>query len=209
MSNRGDRKMRKFFAVAVGSMVALVGFAGAANAGATVELLWLSTGTDTIESVAIGSEITLEVVITGGPEGVTTAGVSVDFADPLTAGSIEFVRTTCIANSPFQFCPGDPAVTESQVNSITVSGFSGALLDGETVQMGTVTFLKIANPDGTFTFPVGVLVGTDGIFDANLQAITDNTFVPAFLVNVPEPGAISMLVMGLGGVLLAGRGRRS
>jgi hypothetical protein len=28
-------------------------------------------------------------------------------------------------------------------------------------------------------------------------------------MNVPEPGAISLLIMGLGGMMLAGRGRRS
>jgi len=47
--------MRKFFAAAVGSVVALVGFAGAANASATIDLIWgvfalpltLGTTTDT------------------------------------------------------------------------------------------------------------------------------------------------------------------
>ena len=33
--------MRKFIAVAMGSVVALVGFAGAANASATVDLIWI------------------------------------------------------------------------------------------------------------------------------------------------------------------------
>jgi hypothetical protein len=33
--------MRKFFAVATGSVVALVGFASAANASATIDLIWI------------------------------------------------------------------------------------------------------------------------------------------------------------------------
>ena len=37
LSNRRDGTMRKFFAAAVGSVVALVGYAGAANASATIE----------------------------------------------------------------------------------------------------------------------------------------------------------------------------
>ena len=37
--------MRKFFAVAMGSMVALAGVRGAANASATVDLVWIDVST--------------------------------------------------------------------------------------------------------------------------------------------------------------------
>jgi hypothetical protein len=41
--------MRKFFAVAMGSVVALAGFAGAAHASATVDLIWIDVSdTDTM-----------------------------------------------------------------------------------------------------------------------------------------------------------------
>ena len=36
------------FAAAVGSVVTLVGFAGAANASATIDLIWAATGTNGI-----------------------------------------------------------------------------------------------------------------------------------------------------------------
>ena len=39
------------FAAAASSVAALVGFAGAANASATIDLIWADTGTDTISNV--------------------------------------------------------------------------------------------------------------------------------------------------------------
>jgi hypothetical protein len=202
--------MRKFLAVAMGSMLAFVGFAGAANAGATVELIWASTGTDTIEDVAIGSEITADIVLTAGPEGVSSVGLSVDYSAAGSAGSVEFARSACLGGIPGSICFSDGIDTGSQLVGMSAGAFGAGLTDGNTVSVGTVTFLKIANPDGTFSFPVGVLVTGDDIFDSDGLNINDvSEFFPAQLINVPEPGAISMLAMGLGGMLLAGRGRRS
>ena len=44
-------RLTVFAAAAVGSAVALVGFAGAANASATIDLIWADTGTNTIGSL--------------------------------------------------------------------------------------------------------------------------------------------------------------
>ena len=67
--------MRKFFVAALGSAVALVGFAGAANATIVIDLIWADTGTsrigdpDTSVEVGAGSSITLNVILTAGPNG--------------------------------------------------------------------------------------------------------------------------------------------
>jgi hypothetical protein len=88
--------MRKSLAVAMASAVALVGFAGAANASATVDLIWIDVSeTDaagnpicllpanrncppdprspddgvTINSVTLFDNITLGVILTAGPNG--------------------------------------------------------------------------------------------------------------------------------------------
>ena len=205
--------MRKFIAVALGSVVVLVGFAGAASASATVDLIWRESGTDTVESVAIGSSITADVVLTAGANGISSAGLSIDYSDALAAGTTELISFFCTADGAFfQFCLSNGVDSGSQINTMSIATFGAGLTAGNSVSMGNVTFQKIANPDGTFVFPVGVLVGTDGIFDGQSPGVDISalsTYNPAFLVNVPEPGAISMLAMGLGGMLLAGRGRRS
>jgi hypothetical protein len=94
--------MRKFFTAAMGSVVALVGFAGVANASATVDLIWIdisnvdSNGNPiclrasdrncpqlgtTLTSVAVTDTITLGLIITAGPGGLVGAGVSVDYSN--------------------------------------------------------------------------------------------------------------------------------
>ena len=106
--------MRKFLAVAMGSVVALVGLAGAANASATVDLIWIDVsatnasgnplclrpqgiaggGRDcpqlgaAISSVAVTDTITLAVILTAGSGGVLGAGVSVDFNEILPTMSV-------------------------------------------------------------------------------------------------------------------------
>jgi len=102
--------MRKFFAVAMGSVVALVGFAGAANASATVDLVWIDvTNLDTAGNVIclkpakrncpqLGSTIsdifpsdiiTLGVIITSGERGILAAAVDVDYNDALPKLSVD------------------------------------------------------------------------------------------------------------------------
>ena len=82
---------------------------------------------------------------------------------------------------------------------------------GATFQLGTVTFQRnAAAASGVLEIPVLVAAGTsDGILNGNGIDISADTAFNSAFVNVPEPGAISLLVMGLGGVLLAGRGRKS
>ena len=88
--------MRNFFAAAMVSLALLVGFAGAANASATVDLIWIDItdvdtngnpfclrplqrncpqlGTTLIGGVA-SNTVTLGVIITAGAGGVIGAGV--------------------------------------------------------------------------------------------------------------------------------------
>ena len=79
LSHRRASAVRKFFAAAVGSALALAGFAGAANASATIDLIWTNTGTNT-SPVVTSSNITLKVILTAGPGGSAGAGVSVDYS---------------------------------------------------------------------------------------------------------------------------------
>ena len=240
--------MRKFFAVAMGSAVALLGFAGAANASATVDLLWLDLSTtNTVgnpiclfakqrncptqstlgvspSTVVVSDNITLGVIITAGTQGVGGAGVSVDFNAAIPKLSVttfrrfttKFCGTVQCERLPANL--GEPQDTThvGWVQNINAAGggpLAGLGLPASgTAYLGTVTFHKDQLINGTFEIKIGVNgpAGSDGITalgGANLGP--SSSFNNAFLINVPEPGALSLLVMGVGGMLLAGRGRRS
>ncbi len=84
------------FAAAVGGVVALVGFAGAANASATIDLIWADTGTNVVSNVNVSSAITLQVILTAGPTGGLGGFVSVDYRaalPPLTAAGFASTLT--------------------------------------------------------------------------------------------------------------------
>jgi len=191
--------MRKFFAAAVASAVALVGFAGIASASATIDLIWAGTGTDTTDTVADSSSITLQVILTAGPAGSQGAGVSVDYSGALPGVTVTTFAATI--GGPLPLLLGTPADTGSRVENVNSASFppyvgTGLTAAGMSHQLGTVTFHKSADlGNGTFELRSDANGPTDDVL--NLAG------------GVPEPGAIAMLAMGLGGMLLAGRGRRS
>jgi hypothetical protein len=243
LSNRGDRKMRKFFAVAMGSLVALAGFAGTANASATIDLIWIDvTGTTSTgailcyrtfarncpqngpitSSVVDSDSITLLVQITAGPGGILGAGVSVDYDGLTAAGGGPGVTVTGFQSMtttiPGFYLPTDLGPTTNIPPFIDSINAVGApfltqgigLPAGATAYLGTVTFHETNLVNGTFDVTVGTTGATDGVQRLSDNANIDDTttFNSAAVVNVPEPGALSLLVMGLGGMLLAGRGRK-
>jgi hypothetical protein len=205
--------MRKFFAAAVASAVALVGFAGIASASASIDLLWATNGTDTVgPGVPDSNAIVLRVILTAGPQGSQGAGVSVDYSAVAGLSVVSFASTP---GGPLPFPLGTTADTGSRVenvNSGSLPPYVGTgLANGQSWQLGTVTFHKSVDVgNGTFEISSDANGPTDDVLNLAGTVITDTTtFNSAFLINVPEPGAIAMLAMGLGGMLLAGRGRRS
>ena len=198
-------------------MVALAGFAGAANASATIDLIWADTGTNQISNVNTSSAITLRVILTAGPDGSWGAGVSVDYSAALGKLTVlGFASTPSEGNdSPMPIMVGTTSDTGSRIENINSLGLpplgrGTGLSAGQSHQLGTVTFHKSALLIDTFEITVDVNGPTDDVlnfFGDVINATT--TFNSAFLINVPEPGALSMLILGLGGLSLAGRGRRS
>jgi hypothetical protein len=207
--------MRKFSAAAMGSVVALVGFAGAANASATVDLIWidvtdtaciddgrrdcLQLGT-TLSSVAVTDNITLGVIITAGPGGAVGGGVSVDYSAAIPTLSVSgFQRLT--TTGPLPYLP-DYAL-EAQNNQvgwvqninafgIGVMGAGIGLPAGQTAYLGTVTFHNTDSPTGTFEIKVGTNgpAGTDGIGNLALQEITATTTFNSAFVTVTGPNDV-------------------
>jgi hypothetical protein len=233
--------MRKFFAVAMGSLVALAGFAGTANASATVDLIWIDVSTvdtagnpiclkaakrncpqlgSTITSVASSDSIALLVQFTAGPGGLVGGGVSVDYSLMTGAGTPDMSVTgfqSFTTTKPGAYFPQNLGVTSvigTFVDNINSSaspflGFGLGLPAGATAYIGTVTFHETNLVNGTFDVTVGATGPTDGLGNLGYVDITAaSTFNNAAVINVPEPGALSLLVMGLGGMLLAGRGRK-
>jgi len=233
--------MRKFFAVAMGSLVALAGFAGTANASATIDLIWIDVSTTstsgavvcikpakrncpqfgpTITDVASSDSIALLVQATAGPKGVVGAHVSVDFSELVGSGTPDMSVTgfqSFTTTLPFKYFTANLGVTSvlgnfvDNINSSSQPFLANGLglPAGSTAYLGTVTFHETSLVNGTFVLDVGIFGGSDTVGNLDLENINSTTtFNSAAVINVPEPGALSLLVMGLGGMLLAGRGRR-
>ncbi len=238
-------RLTVFATAALSSAVALVGFAGMANASATVDLVWIDiSSVDTAGNPiclkpakrncpVLGSEltgagvsdlITLGVLITAGPQRLLAAGVDVDYSGAQPKISVDsfqsFTTTRPFVYFPIQFTEPLPIPNDSvdglvqffEAHAILppVGPLGIGLPPGASAYLGTVTFHKDSLINGTFDILVNTEGGASDIIDEfgdNISALS--TFNSATLINVPEPGALSLLVMGLGGMLLAGRGRRS
>jgi hypothetical protein len=205
--------MRKFFAAVVVSAVALVGFAGAANASATVDLFWgangaIPDGTTEIDMLNAGEQATVQVILTAGPNASLGGGISIEYSGLLAA--LDVIGYAATPSAPLNVALGVPVDTGHSIQNIGAGGFS-PLAAGATFQLGTVTFQRnTAAASGVLEVPVLVApLTSDGILNGSGIDISSTTTFNSAFVNVPEPGAISLLVMGLGGVLLAGRGRKS
>jgi hypothetical protein len=233
--------MRKFFAVALGSVVALAGFAGTANASATVDLIWINVNSGTAPGscmkpinrdcerlgttlgvnpeVATSDNITLLVLLTAGAGGSIGGTVSIDYTPTIPSYSVTDFGSL-LTKQPAPWLTIFAGSTTNQPPFIDAIGAVAApplgsglgLPPGQSAYLGTVSFHKDLVVNGTFELVVDTNGpgNTDGVLDG-LGTLIDSTttFNNAYLVNVPEPGALSLLVMGVGGMLLAGRGRRS
>jgi len=202
--------MRKFFAAAVASAVALVGFAGMAGASATIDLIWAGDGTNTTLDSS-GQTAVLNVILTPGPGNSDGAGISIDYSAALGALTVTAFKSNQV--SPLNVGLG--VTTNDDVNGV-IRNMNALCLGinclpaGQSFLLGTVTFARTgATASGEKAIiPFVDLTSTDGVLDGFGSDISATTTFNSAFVNVPEPGAISLIVMGLGGMLLAGRGRR-
>jgi len=184
--------MRKFFTEAMGSVLALAGFAGAAGASATIDLIWIDVSETnamgnpvclllanrncapdprspdsglTISSVAVTDNITLGVILTAGPNGSIGGGVSVNYGDALsTLGVAGFQSLT--TTQPFAYLTLNLGTTTDQspyINNINAAA-APPLGNGTGLPAGVSAYL------GTIRFHEYALrsgsfeisVGTDG-----------------------------------------------
>ena len=202
------------FTAAASSVAALVGFAGAANASATIDLIWAVSGTATTSILATSSSITLQVILTAGPDGSQGAGVSVDYSSAGGTLSVIGYASTPSAGfgSALPITVGDTIDTGSQIQNINSLalipfGFGTGITDGQSHQLGTVTFHTDVLVIGMFEIQSGLFGPTDDVLNLNGDVINaTTTFNSASLNIIPDPGGFELL--GLGLVMLAVLSRR-
>jgi len=162
--------------VVTGAVLAttLVGLTGAANASATIDLIWAATGTDTIANVPDSSAITLRVILTAGPNGSQGAGVSVDYGSAAGLTVLEYMSTASDALPLLLGSTNDTGTRIQNVNSAALPPDWGAGLTaaGQTHQLGTITFHKGAIGNGTVEIRTDAEGPTDGVLDLDGNDIT-------------------------------------
>ena len=134
--------------------------------------------------------------------------VSVDY----TAGVGDFTINTFSANPggplPFSFIA--PTDTGTRIETLTATTLAGGLGAGASWILGTVTF-DSTGLGGSFLVDVDAASLLDGVLDGVGGDITlASTFNNASInvAPVPEPGTLSLLGMGLGGLYAVGRRSR-
>ena len=229
--------MLKSFAITMVSVLTLLGFAGEADATATIDLIWLDVSNvdtngnpiclrplqrncpqlgKTLSNVAATDNITLGVIVTAGVSGVIGAGVSVDYSDVLPAFSVIDFRSMITFNQNGWWLHQSVGTTSNippfidSINALTLTFIAGiGLPAGQSAYLGTVSFHKNQILNGTFEISVGAFGpgGTDGIGNLDHQIITSSTTFNSAFV-VPEPSALAALGSGIAALALLERRRR-
>jgi hypothetical protein len=202
--------MRNFTIGFLCGLLALAGFASSATASATIDLIWTSSGNGSADLLSSGATDTLSVILTAGPNDSWGGGMTVDYTEVAPYMSVIGYTVTPFT-MPLPFNLGVTADSGLMVTNINAAGGLGAgqtLFSGASFILGTVTFQRNAVPGAGALTIFSTLTGTDHILNGIDGTVIDGTttFNNATAVTaIPEPGTISLLGMGLGGLYVVGR----
>ncbi len=209
---KGGNSMRSISAVI--GLLAIASFAGAANAGHTIDLLW--GGVSNATSVSSSSSVTLNVVLTNtGPMLSQGGGVTVDYSG--AGSSLSVVSFQNFVGGPLLLQLGSVTDTGTQIRNINAGAFipfvGTGLGSGATYLLGTVTFHA---ESGAGTFPITALItATDGFINAdgsleNPAACAGDFSIPCATstIVVPEPETIATTLAAVAALIGVGRVRR-
>jgi len=221
--------MRKLFVLgmAVVGLVGLGGFVRDARAGVTVDLLFVGQNgapiapTNTV-TANVGDTLTMALRLSNDQQltiAVFSTNYDLDLDNELDVVSqFQWGGVALNKQATDFFAPigGFSPTTATFVGSFqgATSNFSGPRLLPITpggYQMGTITWHVAAgvNNDGADIIS-GLLSLTDGIFDAQFNAVTGLLFRSATVnTPIPEPGTAMLLGLGFVGLVLVGRRNRS
>ena len=196
--------MRNLWVGLAGGFIALVGFAGTASALVTISMLWDATGTTDIIDPT-GSIVLNVYVNTGTGPGSTRGGtMSIDWS-----GAPELTYNTF--STPGDFDLPLPGTTNTATQLKAMGGFSFfPEAVGTAVLFGTITFDVTPGGAGVLNI-IALYTASDGIED--LTELSNFMDPSGFLgggvtiTRTPEPGTLSLLVMGLSGLYVVGRRR--
>ena len=177
----------------------LAGSEPGASALASISLIWDDTGTSSYTDPT--GSIVLNVMLNSGPDPLTTHGgqLTIDYSAALS--ELGYVSASTPGDLDFSLPPG-PADTGTQVQTFSAISLLWQPA-GVSVLMGTITFSVTAGAPGVFTLtslelPGDLIEGLDpGPGGLGTASIT----------RTPEPGTLSLLVMGLSGLYVVGRRR--
>lgn len=185
----------------------------APSAAAPVVEILFANGTSQL-AAAPGDPVTVRIVVTPGPEGVSSYGISLRFDDELDlAGAVEHLP----AGFDLNLSPGFELLSESsgsslgQVSSCEAAALGAGAGPGSFVAC-ELTFLATAAlaDDGADLVAGLFATGVDGIFSAaGADLAASAAFGSASLVPIPEPGVALLLATGLLALARTGGGARS
>jgi hypothetical protein len=201
-----------------GGLAALVGLAGAANAADTMSLIWQSTGSNTLncDSACAGSPaFVLDVIINADSDGSLGGEMSVDYTNVgLDPNKLAVLGYSINPDGDFNGIDLTPTVDNGQaltgIGELIAVG--GATCVSASCRLATITFQKNSGDNTNITLQSFYSPGEGVDFIPPTVACAPGTCGAAFgtaqILNVPEPGALALLGLGFGGLVL-GRNRRS
>ncbi len=181
---------------------------GVAAAVPILEIVFLESGASVIDA-GPGEIVTAEIRLTADGAGISSYGVSVAFDE-----EVDLVDATELLPAGFTFnlSVGVEGSNESEPGTIGQvltfeAGTFGAGPVNSTFAIGRITFEVVAALDdgndlAAFPFNTGI----DGLFDNESVALVE--FSPGSASVVPEPGTLSLLLVGVT-ALAASRRRRA